>query len=126
MLKKILSFALFGLMSQLALGLAPVATRAQTNAAGIPNAANTRAKVVAFGTTKRVAVRREDHSRVVGRIKQINEDNFVVADTSGAEFTIPYAHVTEIKAHGNGLPKIVIVVIVLSAVGVIGGLLNPS
>ena len=126
MLKKILSFALLALMLQLTLVLAPATARAQTNAAAIPNPANTRAKVVAFGTTKRVAVKRENHSRVVGRIKQINENDFVIADTSGTEFTIPYAQVTEIKAQGNGLPKIVILVIVLSVVGVIGGLLNPS
>ncbi|MCU1268001.1 MAG: hypothetical protein JWM21_4319 [Acidobacteria bacterium] len=102
MLRRTFALMLSVVMMLAALGLHVVKAQSSTDAKAIEK---TRAKVrkLGVGREARVEGRLRDNTRFKGHISAANQDSFAVIDAkTGAEQTITYADVTQVKKRGSG------------------------
>jgi len=122
MFKKILSLVLSFLLLH-AVSFVPVAAADSANEAEAARVEKVKAGVAALGTgtDAKVKLKLSDNRKLKGYISRADEDSFVVVEKSGAETTVSYANVKQIK--GNNLSsstKVLIgVAIAAAVVGVI-------
>jgi hypothetical protein len=125
MLKRASSFTLMGLILQAAIFSAPVRVRAQTDAE-VERTVRARATVYRLGTATRVLVRLHGGRQLRGEIGRITENDFNVKDAgTGADVTVAYADVVEVRRKGKGgLSTGMKLLIIFSVAGFVGGFLN--
>lgn len=104
MLRRTLTIIIAGILWSTAVGYVPA--RAQAQQQSTPSAEKARAAVQKLGADSktRVEVKLQDGTKLKGPISAAAEDAFTIKDSkTGAERTVAYADVAEVKKPGSGL-----------------------